>query len=300
MKHPERISKLKPYINKYNWEEINFPAGSKEWQKFERNNDTIALNVLYVEQNTKKISVVYKSKYNNKRKKQVILLMIGDGKKYHYLAVTNLSGLLQGNSSNHEGDFYCLNCFNSYTTKNKLKEHEEICNNHDSCHIEMPKWVEKILKYNPGEKSLKAPFAIYLDLKCLLKKVKSSQNNPKKSYTEKKARHEPSGWAMFTRCSFDKKENKLNYYRGKDCIEKLCKKLKERAMKIINYEEKEMIPLTKEENKSYKEQEKCHICKEKFCMDKDDENYTNRKKVKDHCHYTGKFRGAAHSKCNLN
>ena len=96
--------------------------------------------------------------------------MITDGKKWHYLAVTNLSALLQGNSSNHEGDFYCLNCFNSYTTKNKLKEHEEICNNHDSCHIEMPKWVEKILKYNPGEKSLKAPFAIYLDLECLLKK----------------------------------------------------------------------------------------------------------------------------------
>ena len=62
---------------------------------------------------------------------------------------------------------------NSYTTKNKLKEHEEICNNHDSCHIEMPKWVEKILKYNPGEKSLKAPFAIYLDLECLIKKAQS-------------------------------------------------------------------------------------------------------------------------------
>ena len=105
---------------------------------------------------------------------------------------------------------------------------------------------------------------------------------------------------MFIRCSFDKKENKLNYYRGKDCIEKLCKKLKECAMKIINYEEKEMIPLTKEENTSYKKQEACHICEEKFCMDKDDENYKNRRKVKDHCYYTGKFRGAAHSKCNLN
>ena len=176
--------------------------------------------------------------------------MITDGEKWHYLAVTNLSALLQGNSSNHEGDFYCLNCFNSYTTKNKLKEHEEICNNHDSCHIEMPKWVEKILKYNPGEKSLKAPFAIYLDLERLLKKEQqhhnnnNNNNNLEKSYTEKKARHEPSGWAMFTRCSFDKKENKLNYYRGKDCIEKLCKKLKERAMKIINYEEKNMMPLT--------------------------------------------------------
>ena len=97
-----------------------------------------------------------------------------------------------------------------------------------------------------------------------------------------------------------KKGNKLNYYRGKDCIEELCKKLKERAMKIINYEEKKTIPLTCEENKSYKEQEVCHICEEKFCMDKDDKDYINRKKVKDHCHYTGKFRGAAHSKCNFN
>ena len=61
-----------------------------------------------------------------------------------------------------------------------------------------------------------------------------------------------------------------------------------------------MIPLTKEENKSYKNKEACHICKGKFCVDKDDENYKNKKKVKDHCHYTGKFRGAAHSKFNLN
>ena len=63
---------------------------------------------------------------------------------------------------------------------------------------------------------------------------------------------------------------------------------------------KKMIPLTKEEKKSYKNQEKCHICEEKFCMDKDDKDYINRKKVKDHCHYTGTFRGAVHSKCNLN
>ena len=111
-----------------------------------KNNDTIAPNILYVEQFTNKISAVYKSKYNNKCKKQVILLMICDGIKYHYLPVPNLSGLLQGNSSNHRGGFYCLNCFNSYTTKNKLKEHEEICNNHDSFRIEMPAWVNKTIK----------------------------------------------------------------------------------------------------------------------------------------------------------
>ena len=111
--------------------------------------------MLYIPHKTKTIRVAYRSEYNNKRKKQVILLMISDGEEYHYLAVTNLSALLRGNSLNHGGDFCCLNCFSSYTTKNKLKEHEEIRNNHDSCHVEMPKWVGKILKYNPGEKSLK-------------------------------------------------------------------------------------------------------------------------------------------------
>ena len=87
--------------------------------------------------------------------------------------------------------------------------------------MEMPEQV--ILKHNPGEKSLKAPFTIYLDLECILKKVQSCQNNPEKSYTEKIARHEPSGQSMFKKCSFNKKENKLNYYRGKYCIEILCK-----------------------------------------------------------------------------
>ena len=94
----------------------------------------------------------------------------------------------------------------------------------------MPEWVEKILKQNPGEKSLKAPFSIYLDLECLLKKQQSRENNNnnnninnnnnniKESYREKKAKHEPSGWVMFTRCSFDKKENKLNYCRGKNYV----------------------------------------------------------------------------------
>ena len=120
--------------------------GPKDWKKFEQNSKTIALNVLYIPRNTKTIRVAYRSESKNKRRKQVIWLIISDGKKSLYLAVTNLSGLLQGMSSNHKEDFYCLNCFNSYTTNNKLKEHEDKCNNHNSCHIEMPKWVGKILK----------------------------------------------------------------------------------------------------------------------------------------------------------
>ena len=70
---------------------------------------------------------------------------------------------------------------------------------------------------------------------------------------------------MFKKCSFNEKGNKLNHYRGKDCIEILCKKLKESAMEIINYKIKDEIPLTQEENNCYNEEEKCYICKEKLC-----------------------------------
>ena len=68
--NPERISKLKPYINKYNWEGIDFPAGPKEWKKSEQNTKTIALNILFIPQNTKIIKVAYRSEHNNKHKKQ--------------------------------------------------------------------------------------------------------------------------------------------------------------------------------------------------------------------------------------
>ena len=77
----------------------------------------------------------------------------------------------------------------------------------------------------------------------------------------------------------------------------LCEILKDHALKIINYEKKEIIPLSEEENKSYEEQDACFICRKKFNSDKKDKKH---KKVKDHSHYTGKFGGAAHNNCNLN
>ena len=102
-----------------------------------------------------------------------------------YLAVSNLSALLAKKPSNHNRDRYCLGCFNSYTTENRLKEHEEICNKHDRCRIEMPKFNERIIKYAHGEKSLTAPFAIYLYLECLLKKNNLIKTIPKIIHREK-------------------------------------------------------------------------------------------------------------------
>ena len=153
-----------------------------------------------------------------------------------------------------------------------------------------------MLKYNRGEKSMKAPFIVYADLESLLEKMDTCYDNTEKSSTTKINEHTPSGYSLFTHCSFDKTKNKIDYYRGEDCMKKFCLDLREHVTKIINYEKKEMIPLTKKEEKNHNKQKVCHICRKEFNTDDNDKKYH---KVKDHCHYTGKYRGAAHDICNL-
>ena len=115
----------------------------------------------------------------------------------------------------------------------------------------MPNEDNKIIKYNQGEKSIKSPFIIYADLECLLEKISTCYNNLEESSTTEINKHTTSGNSLFTHCSFVKTENKLDYYRGDNCMENFCKELREHATKIINYEKKDMIPLTKKEEKNH-------------------------------------------------
>ena len=134
-KDPQRISKHKPCINNYNRKDIDFPSGSNEYKKFEQNNRNIALNILSVPSNKEEINTIYKSQYNRKREKQVVLLMITNDNqentpdKWHYLAVKNIPRLFRGIASNKHGGFYCFGCLHSPRTNNKLKDHERLCNN---------------------------------------------------------------------------------------------------------------------------------------------------------------------------
>ena len=158
----------------------------------------------------------------------------------------------------------------------------------------MPTKDNNIIKYNQGEKSIKLPFIIYADLECLLEKMSTCYNNPEESSTTEINKHTPSGYSLFTHCSFDETKNKLDYYRGKDCMKKFCKDLREHAIKIINYEKKNVIPLTTKKEIYHNKQKICYICKKEFDTN-DKKNY----KVRDHSHYTGKYRDAAHNICNV-
>ena len=148
----------------------------------------------------------------------------------------NLSRLLREITSYHNRDFYCLNCFHSFSTETRLKKHERVCNDHDYCCVEVLNEDNKVLKYNHGEKSLKAPFLIIFDNDGLLLKMASSENNPEKFYIGKNAKPIPSGCAWSLTCSFDSTRNKHGYCRGEDCIKRLCKKIRELILEIIIYE----------------------------------------------------------------
>ena len=137
----------------------------------------------------------------------------------------------------------------------------------------MPNEDNKIIKYNEGEKSVRSPFIIYADLECLLEKINTCYNNAKELSTSEINKHTPSGYLLFTHCSFDKTKNKLDYYRGDDCMEKFCKDLREHATKI-NYEKKKMMSLTTKEEKNHNKQKVCYICKKEFNTDNSDKNIT--------------------------
>ena len=114
----------------------------------------------------------------------------------------------------------------------------------------------KILEYKHDNKSLRLPFIIYSDIECLFEKTNTDQNKS----TIKINKHFPCGYSMYTHCSFDNAKNNLDFYRGEDCMKKFADSLKDHVSKIISYEQKELIKLTKEKYENLKNQKVCYIC----------------------------------------
>ena len=139
-------------------------------------------------------------------------------------------------SSNTTNQYYCLNCFHSFRTENKLKEDELVCENHEYCEIVMSDDKNKIIKYATGSKSLKMTHAIYVDIECQLEKHDTCTNTLNKSWPTSKKTHIPTGYAINI-----VNEHKYNHHslcRGEDCMTKLSKELLKIGKEILNKEKK--------------------------------------------------------------
>ena len=322
--HTERISnKLIDYANKLDWNGIDFPASAPDYKRFEINTEEIALNVLFVPFNEKEdeegpenmnIQPEYISKFNFTRKKQIVLLKISNGDRWHFLALKSeqeensdcmkptksFSRLMRDISSNVHGNHYCFGCFHSFRCKSTLEKHTELCKDHDFCKIKLPDKDHNIKKHDFGSKALRMNYIIYVDLECLLVNYDTCSNEPNKSYTINEALHMPSGYPISV-LHKSTNSSKVSYYREKDCIQKLCKELRETDEKLFNAKKKKktMTPLTPDQEKKHNDSYKCYICQSKFNDNKKSVYYKNFKKVKDHDNYTRICRGAAHSLSNF-
>ena len=133
---------------------------------------------------------------------------------------------------------------------------------------------------------------MYADFESILERISGPVPNPQTSSTHGVNIHTPSGWCIRSEFAYGEVKDPLKLYRGKDCISKFCEHIIGEAHRLYNsFPEKPMIPLTKDQIKQYNRVSKCHICFKHF---KDGD-----RKVRDHCHYSREYRGAAHLLCNL-
>ena len=148
------------------------------------------------------------------------------------------------------------------------------------------------MQYSDGQYQFKVPFMMYADFESILEPIQGVSNNPNISSTRGVNIHTPSGWCVYSKFSYGDGTNPLTEYRGPYCVKKFCEHIISEAKRLYNsFREKPMTPLTKSQLKEYARVTKCHICFKPFSE--------KERKVRDHCHYTGLYRGAAHSSCNL-
>ena len=291
-KNSERITKILKYQSeRLDWSGLKFPVDLNQIAIFEKFHPSISINVFGCDKTIYPLRIS-----KTKRPRIVDLLLISDGEKQHYCLIKSLSRLLSSQMSKHDGSIvFCLNCLNHFPNEEKLKIHEEYCLKNEAIRIEIPE-KGTFISFIHHNRLIKVPFVVYADFEAFTEEISTCEPNQEFSLTKKYQKHRPSGFCFLIVC-FDKRfKSKLVVYRAKDdnedigeiFVEKLEEEIK-RIQEEFDFSAK-MIPLTKEEQCEFENASVCWICQKEF---------GESKKVRDHCHFTGKYRGAAHNQCNL-
>ena len=284
--NPERISKLKRFEKDFDWSGIGFPVSIKDISKFEFRNQ-ISINLLVIEGKQ-----IYICREGGNHERIINLMIITENNRKHYVAIKSLSRLLSSKNTNHKGkEYFCMNCLQGFKEESSRNEHLDYCKNNKSVKVEMPH-KNPIVQYSDGQFQFKVPFIMYADFESILEPIQGLGNNSTISSTRCINNHVPSGWCIRREFAYGNVQNPLKLYHGEDCIKKFCDCIIGEARCLYqSFPEVPMKPLTPKEMDRYKRSERCHIC---FKLFKEDNS-----KVRDHCHYTGRYRGSTHTKCNL-
>ena len=287
MKDPQRVSNLRKFSDNYNWSGLEFPVSIKDIGKFETKNN-ISVNVLAVEGRD-----IYIHRKGQRMGREINLLIVSEDGIYHYTAIKSLSRLLKSSDTKHKRkQHFCMNCLQGFMQELSRDQHQVYCEDNKSVRVEMPKQGSTI-EFKDGQNQFKVPFIMYTDFKSILELMSPVEpGSPNQPYTNEVNQHTQSGWCVYSKFAYRDADNLLRTYRGKDCIKTFCNYIKGEASRLYHmFPELPMGPLTKKQWKKYKQSTKCHICDKPFTL--------RDPKVRDHCHYTGLYRGPTHSLCNL-
>ena len=286
--NPDRIDKdLKSKQDTLNMEGIKYPVSFRDIDRFESLNPNISISVFGYNQD-ERVYPLKVSKYTG-CEHDITLMLLKDGENSHYCLINNMSALLASQINKHKGTRnICLNCLNSFKCKQSLDKHKEYCYNNECIKTIMPE-PNTYLRFKNFPNSEKVPFVVYADFEALIKEMDNCDPDPNKSYTKKYQKHEPISFTYYIKC-FDNNvcEPILRTYTGKDAMDVFIKWLEEDVKAIANIRPKKMI-FTEEDKEQFNKSKICWICDEPF----------KGNKVRDHCHYTGRYRGPACNSCNL-
>src|SRR5688572_7004230 len=290
----ERITKeLIKQSEDFDWSGIEFPvaADANVISKFERNNN-ISINVFGYEKDVN-LFPLYLSKHENDR--SIDLLLISDGEKKHYCWIKNFNRLMavQTDKSVHSMH-YCKRCLQGYRELDSLRKHSEYCSQHEAQKIELPE-PGTMLGFKNYYRKMRVPFIIYADFESFIKPIDTCQPNPTTSYTNKYQKHVPSSFCYYIKCFDDDIYSRAPITftaenEDDDVAQIFIDTLIENVKDIYNrFKFPKRMIFKRKDKELYDSATVCHICEGELGDDR----------VRDHCHLTGKYRGAAHNSCNL-
>ena len=296
--HSGRINKKDQEIaNTNDYYGINFPILKKDYFKIEKQN-SICINVFSYDNGI--IYPIYIS--SEKISDSIDLLLIFEKNKSHYVYIKDFNRLMFNKSKNKNKNHLCRYCLQCFGNESILIEHKKNClvTNGEQC-VKLNKGFISFKNYST---QIPVPFKIYADFECILKETKVSEEiiDKNRSYTKKYQSHIPCGFGYKVICIDNRFSKGIVIFRGKDCISKfitmILKEYEYCSNVMKKYFNKNLLMTVEEEEEEEEEEEifqlsnKCWICDKLF--DLVDE------KVRDHCHISGKCKGAAHFSCNAN
>ena len=290
--NPETVNQYLPYENHFDMSDIPYPVSLASLDRFERQNNNISVNVFGFE--NKEIYPLRITK--QKGKHHVNLLFLQEGTLTHYCLIKDLNRFLSRTKRHRTRAYFCPYCLNALTRKDLLDEHVEYCSIHGEQKLILPeKGQNDILKFSDFRKQMMCPFIIYCDFETLNRDIASCHPDPAKSSTTATKLLDVCSYGYKRICTVDDRYTKSTViFRGPNAAQHFVESLlreEEEIKEILS--RVEPLKMTDEEYSEYAQATTCFICECEF-----DQDGANR--VLDHCHVSGRYRGAACESCNLN